>query len=729
VTKVLSAQTLELALAKWASDSTNPNTAALTGAKGSYYLRAPTVATGERGIYQNLSGTATGWVHQNLININVFDPLNFGAVGDGVTDDTSALWACIQAANAAGGGIVYFRAGKSFRVGKRLTTLASFNIANMANLLFLGDGYASKILMIGDGTHTDWYLFYLHDGSQNIRFHNFYMDGAGVTNADEQTHLVFFAGENADTHGGAHDCAVDHCYFGTVNGDNVRVLGVPTATVSNIRVEANSINSPACRSGVAAQRYTYQIVVRHNFLTGSDDQDLDFEPTGGTPPDNVPAQWIISGNQFDHGSKNVVGITLDGTGSTDPTMRSMFCYNGCHNQSDVEMRDASKWLVHGNVSLYTAALGGDIGLNMTDGIHDVEVSCNIFDRPNRTTQVFRAIIIQAGSSTRERVAILNNIGQTYGDATGGIGIGIDSVNDCQLTGNLIAMSADVANLANGIRANVTVSAIDGIAMIGNMVIATNQALLVGISFGTTGAHTFGNALAYGNFIKSSGGSGVRFALAGGGTFVDWRAAIDNNCTSSGSNVLLSGFTSGVTVEGNAGPSARMLLAAASPAGAVPSVVGSLAVNTAGGNSTTLWVKESAASATDTAGWVSNGPTDLVFAAQSLGTATADRYLAPGMDLASASSVEIELPVPRAGTIRELRLQCVAGTGAANVTFTLRKNGVDTALALTVSNLATGGVAAGSIAFAAGDRISVRVSKTAIPTTPQTLAALTLEFSS
>lgn len=40
-----------------------------------------------------------------------FNVRDFGAVGDGATDDTEAIQAAIDAAEAAGGGTVYFPAG------------------------------------------------------------------------------------------------------------------------------------------------------------------------------------------------------------------------------------------------------------------------------------------------------------------------------------------------------------------------------------------------------------------------------------------------------------------------------------------------------------------------------------------------------------------------------------------------------------------------------------------
>lgn len=74
----------------------------------------------------------------------VFSVTDFGAVGDGVNDDTAEIQACIDAVNTAGGGMVFFPAG---------TYLISANITGYGNIEYFGVGAAS-ILKLGGGATT-----------------------------------------------------------------------------------------------------------------------------------------------------------------------------------------------------------------------------------------------------------------------------------------------------------------------------------------------------------------------------------------------------------------------------------------------------------------------------------------------------------------------------------------------------------------------------------------------
>jgi hypothetical protein len=730
MTKTLATERLRLGLADWLNAVTSP-IGIENSLAGSWFQRSPAGPTDPVEILLNTSSGANGWVKQNLVNLDVFNVTHFGAVGNGVTGDTDAIKATIDAADAAGGGIIYFPPG-SWVVEKRLTALASFAIKNMHNLLFMGDGFASKILMIGDGTLADWYLFYITDGSSNIKFSNLYIDGAGVTNPDpgEQTHLIYYATETTDANGGSHDGDVVGCYFGPVDGDCIRFLGTRVAAVDkptfNHHVEDNSILSTNCRTGVAGQRYAHRIKVIDNYLTGSNDQDIDLEPSGGSPPDNTPQTWIVMGNHNDHSGQNVTALTLNGNGAASPSTRSVFAYNYLFNFSMMEMRDAANWAVVGNILLYTAATGGDFGLSIADGASDLEVAANVFDRPNRTTQLYRAINVTAGTGTRQRLSWEDNIARTFGDAGGGIGMAFQNNNDSKMRGNIVTHDNATANVSAIFLVSVSTEPVDGSVIAGNMGISINAALLAAFQVSTTGAFALGNALIYGNYGRGAS-NGLRMIVSGGGSFTDWKGAIDNNFTAiTGSIVAINSFTNGVTIEGNPGPSSRFIQCNATPVAAVPSVSGSVALNTGGTQALVLFYKETAASPTDTAGWISTGPGDYMFAAQSADVVTAARFLATGIDLLVASSTEIQLAAPRPGTMRSIFVDCVAGIGAATVTYTYRKNGVSQALTAAIANTATGGSGTGAIAFVAGDLHSVQITKSAVVATAQTMVVVTLQ---
>jgi hypothetical protein len=73
---------------------------------------------------------------------SVFDVRDYGAMGDGVTDDSAAILAAINAANAVGGGAVYFSAG---------TYLVNQTLPLFPSVYHYGDGVGVSIIQQGEG--------------------------------------------------------------------------------------------------------------------------------------------------------------------------------------------------------------------------------------------------------------------------------------------------------------------------------------------------------------------------------------------------------------------------------------------------------------------------------------------------------------------------------------------------------------------------------------------------
>ena len=112
---------------------------------------------------------------------------------------------------------------------------------------------------------------------------------------------------------------------------------------------------------------------------------------------------------------------------------------------------------------------------------------------------------------------------------------------------------------------------------------------------------------------------------------------------------------------------------------------------------------------------------FIWGNDSIGTSTTARFLAPGYSAGSAPiTANAQFRIPTAGTVKTLRVRHnTVGVGAANITYTLRKNSTGTALTCTMA--ASGADAsdlANSFSVAAGDLLDITVTKAAgITTSP------------
>jgi len=124
-----------------------------------------------------------------LPNLPTFNVKDYGALGDGATDDTVAIRATINAASSAGGGIVYFPTG-TYAVCNQgddpVPTLSKplvpiFHIYT-SNLVFMGDGPTlSRLKGYMPGLSdplTNWYVLSTTDYFKIARFGMFYVDAS-----------------------------------------------------------------------------------------------------------------------------------------------------------------------------------------------------------------------------------------------------------------------------------------------------------------------------------------------------------------------------------------------------------------------------------------------------------------------------------------------------------------------------------------------------------------------
>lgn len=138
---------------------------------------------------------------------------DYGAVGDGVADDTAAIQSTIDALSAAGGGVAYLPAGTYRTTGR---------IQPKSYVHMVGEGIATKIICSG-------YQAILADRNdapsastphENIRLFNFYVESqwrsTSPTHANDSScvELEF-----------CNDCTIENIYVGKADDACIRVSG------------------------------------------------------------------------------------------------------------------------------------------------------------------------------------------------------------------------------------------------------------------------------------------------------------------------------------------------------------------------------------------------------------------------------------------------------------------------------------------------------------------------
>lgn len=366
--------------------------------------------------HQSVNGTAsTGAVGRYPYQVfsDHWNVMDFGAVGDGVADDTAAIQAAIAACAARGGGAVYFP-GATYRCAAQLT------IANLDNVSLIGDGPGSIIRQ----AFTTAALLAITGTSDTIEIASLQFQGGGSTLTTTALGISVASGIPASLRPpvNIHDCmfsgsadgtgfnvaiealgtrgSVNNCYFQRLYGTNSFAVRTNTGnswSITNCHVLGADGAGTRCVGGVGnsvtATGYRTRVVGCHiegtsgagvRFLgpVGGEVSGCTFYQCQGAAVRLTSARDIaVTGNLMDSCQ---YGVLVDEDGATTGQPPSGFAITGnhiinstvngvrCINATDSALYTPRRGVVSGN-SVRTTTQSGIL----LSGADEVLVSGNM----------------------------------------------------------------------------------------------------------------------------------------------------------------------------------------------------------------------------------------------------------------------------------------------------------------------------------------------------------------
>jgi Pectate lyase superfamily protein len=355
---------------------------------------------------------------------------DFGAVGDGVTDDRQAIQAAIDDAVASDKGGIVLPSG-TYRVSRVSVPGGrwSLDLNGVRDFMVLGEGPSSIVKLVDTTSATgDWHVFILRNNCRRVVFKDLVIDGnrTGLTDPDEQSHGV-------EVESGTEDLVIDRCIIRECFGDGVRLVGTDQADklVRRLRIE-NCLFQTNKRSGLGIQRAIEQTIVANcHFDATVTDQSIDFEPTGSRGPTNL----VIQGCIINH-TNPTSAVTLSGVSGPDPLFNCKFTDN--------------------------IVLGGPIFCSDVD---QLTIQNNTVLVTHLGTVQRIPVQVQRGG---DAVIISGNLLVNDDTVTEAV-ISLSEVNQRQVTRALVAQNLCFARSGNGIQCLSS----DDVAVHGNMIVATD----------------------------------------------------------------------------------------------------------------------------------------------------------------------------------------------------------------------------------------------------------------
>lgn len=240
---------------------------------------------------------AAGRAAPGDLRLPVVNVRAFGAKGNGVTNDTTAIQRAIDSL-ALSGGTVFFPPG-TYLISQAVSPNQTFPwcLLLRSNIDYVGVGPESTLLLApGQEKFTRMMSTVITETSRNINIRHLHFDGNRANQDDtfEHQHAILLAA--------VEDCRVEECLFHDTEGDAVYVHeGTVGVSSQRVVVEDNEMYSLS-RVGVNFAGASNSIA-RANFIHDTDNNAMKMEQDPGETP--------ASGNQFIRNFvRNAGGIAL-----------------------------------------------------------------------------------------------------------------------------------------------------------------------------------------------------------------------------------------------------------------------------------------------------------------------------------------------------------------------------------------------------------------------------------
>lgn len=359
----------------------------------------------------------------------------YGAVGDGVTDDTAAIQVAIDAANAAGGGIIYFPDG-TYLISSHLSLYSNISVFSDPGAIIRAQTAFNDKILYALGT--------IASHLSNIRLYNLTIQGNGASDTQSSNEFVYIDNlwisncRVIDTKGynpiqvhnstGVH--ILDNYIESPVSSDSIALSAsshcevrgnycydpydtgvVLAAGCSHCNVEGNMIKRVGAgltnAQAIAVADTTFSNIIG-NTVEGGDAAQAGVRMYQDPNTLGYPSDCVVAGNTISAVGQNAISVGS----SVDRISVANNLINGC-GEHGINVYQGNHITINGNIVMNSAATNSGIILQGAS-------YCNVTDNISSDDQVvhtqgYGIRLIDIGGVNSQYNTVSNN--KAYGNVT------------------------------------------------------------------------------------------------------------------------------------------------------------------------------------------------------------------------------------------------------------------------------------------------------------------------